>query len=576
MQKLKLLIPLALFIGAFFVACQDDDPLDRQDQMVSVTFVGQIVDENGAGVKDALVKAGNESTVTDPNGIFRLKPVRLPADHALLSVSKPGYFEMSRPYTVEHNGAMQVVTIQLLTKTAVGTLSATAGGVVNVPGGPSLNFPANAFTDVSGNAYNGTVQVFAQYLDPSDPMLGRYLPGNMTAEDLSAETVFLATYGMVGVEIETTSGQKLQIASDKAVELKMPIIAHQQASAPSEIPLWYYDLVDGVWKEEGLAQKIGNEYVGHVKHFSFWNCDAPFPVIKVRGRVVLENTQLTLGNIAIRVTMLSTGAIGYAYTDINGYFCGLIPQNEALLMEIIRTDICGNILYSQNIGPFSTETNLPNIILQPQAQFPSFEMEGHLRDCAGQSISNGYLKFELSDGTQHFLFPDNDGDFFYSALVCSQQAVTGILVGYDLTNFLESAPVNVSLPPYKVNVGDISICNSLTEYIRFSLDGGPELTAINARGGMDGNLTVIMAGDSIQTNTSIILGFPNNSQLGNFPLEFLRLNQLDVFDMGTLATEVTSTGGIGAVIEGTFGGDFIDLSGTNHNITGKYRVIRDW
>jgi hypothetical protein len=127
-----------------------------------------------------------------------------------------------------------------------------------------------------------------------------------------------------------------------------------------------------------------------------------------------------------------------------------------------------------------------------------------------------------------------------------------------------------------VNIGDISICNSLTEYIRFSLDGGPELTAINARGGVDVNLTVIMAGDSEQTNTSIILVFPNNGQLGNFPMDVLRLNQLDVSDMGTLATEVTSTGGIGAVIEGTFGGDFIDLSGINHNITGRYRVIRDW
>jgi hypothetical protein len=575
MQKLKLLIPLALFIGAFFLACQDDDPLARQDQMVYVTFVGQIVDENGAGLKDALVKAGNESTVTDPNGIFRLKPVRLSADHALLSVSKPGYFEMSRPYTVEHNGAMQVVTIQLLTKTAVGTLSATAGGVVNVPGGPSLNFPANAFTDGNGNAYNGTVQVFAQYLDPSDPMLGSFLPGNMTAEDLTGETVFLATYGMVGVEIETTGGQKLQIASDKSVELKMPIIASQQASAPSEIPLWHYDLVDGVWKEEGLAQKIGNEYVGHVKHFSFWNCDAPFPVIKVHGRV-LDNTQLPLGYVTVCVTMLSTGAVGYAYTDINGYFCGLIPQNEALLMEIIRPGICGNTLYSQNIGPFSTETNLPDIILQNQAQFPSFELEGHLRDCAGQSISNGYLKFELSDGTPYFLFPDNDGDFVFNAILCNQQAVTGSLVGYDLTNFLESAPVNVSFPPYKVNIGDISICNSLTEYIRFSLDGGPEQTAINARGGVDGNLTVIMAGDSVQTNTSIVFSFPNNGQLGNFPIDFLRLTQLDVFDMGTLATEVTSTGGIGAVIEGTFGGNFIEFNGTSRNITGSYRVIRDW
>jgi len=136
MQKLKLLIPLALFIGAFFVACHEEDPFEN-GKTADVTFAGRIIDENGDALEGALVKAGEESTITDANGIFRLQSVRLPASHAMVSVSKAGFFEISRPYIVEDD-ALQTVTIQLLTKNQVGLLIAAAGGVVNVPRWPQF------------------------------------------------------------------------------------------------------------------------------------------------------------------------------------------------------------------------------------------------------------------------------------------------------------------------------------------------------------------------------------------------------------------------------------------------------
>ncbi|MBC7776594.1 MAG: hypothetical protein H7246_14260, partial [Phycisphaerae bacterium] len=69
MQKLKLLIPLALLISAFFVACGEDG-LSEDGPLADVSFAGRIIDEGGDAVEGALVKAGNESTITDKNGVF--------------------------------------------------------------------------------------------------------------------------------------------------------------------------------------------------------------------------------------------------------------------------------------------------------------------------------------------------------------------------------------------------------------------------------------------------------------------------------------------------------------------------
>ena len=41
------------------------------------------------------------------------------------------------------------------------------------------------------------------------------------------------------------------------------------------MPLWYFDEQKGMWVEEGVATKQGNQYVGTVNHFTDWNCDIP-------------------------------------------------------------------------------------------------------------------------------------------------------------------------------------------------------------------------------------------------------------------------------------------------------------
>ena len=74
--------------------------------------------------------------------------------------------------------------------------------------------------------------------------------------------------------------------------MSIPVGSTQTSSAPAEIPLWYFDETNGVWKEEGKATLQGNEYVGEVSHFTFWNCDISWDLIYLDGSVLLEGVNL--------------------------------------------------------------------------------------------------------------------------------------------------------------------------------------------------------------------------------------------------------------------------------------------
>src|SRR5690606_17688534 len=86
--------------------------------------------------------------------------------------------------------------------------------------------------------------------------------------------------------ITTPTGEHLQLAKGKPSTLKVKIPESQLSSAPDKIPLWYFDDAEGFWKEEGLAIKQGDSYVGTVEHFTDWNCDDPNEIATIIGTVL--------------------------------------------------------------------------------------------------------------------------------------------------------------------------------------------------------------------------------------------------------------------------------------------------
>jgi hypothetical protein len=572
MSKIKLSLLFSFLTILLFSACLKDK-LFYPEPTAEVAFAGRVIDENGMAISDAQVRAGGAVARTDENGVFRLQDLRIAANDAKLFVTKIGYFDFSRAYFVENN-SFQNLTIQLLKKTQTAAISAASGGLVEVPGGVKLVFPANGISTESGQPYSGSLRVFARYLDPRDPNLALNMPGDLRGIDAGGVERALVTYGMVGVELETPGGQSLRIAQGSKVELRMPIVPGQRQNAPASIPLWHFDLLQARWIEEGSVQKVGNEYVGTVAHFSFWNVDVPFDLIELSGKVFLGDSLTPYSGAKIRLTMLSDSSSAYATTDANGCFKGAVPKGATFLMEIL--DACGDVIFSQNIGPFDQDTMLPSVIL-PNAGSNQISFSGTLLDCAGAPVSNGYVNIQL-DNQSWAAFTDANGVFSVKDFRCDTATSMGILTAFDLTNLFQSEEQMFSVPPDSVALGDITVCDTLNEFIIYTLDNVDYVRVAPTSGLLDtlGVTSTFVTAFNLQD--VITLAFNNGSQTGTYPLSNFWVGQINVAQPPTgLSTTVTTAApNVGDILEGTFGGTFLDFFGIPHSISGSYRVVRDY
>ena len=201
-----------------FASCKKDTlvidpptpPIDNTRNFVQVntSVAGQVVDKNNAPVSDAMVSFGTANTMTDVNGIFKFDNVTVHENRAYVKVEKAGYFHGSRTFFAYANQRSNV-KVSLLEKIIQGTVEAS-GGTVTTPAGVKLVFSANAVADADGNPYTGTVQVAAQYLDPSADNISSIMPGDLRGISTDNVEEGMTTYGMVVVELLGSGGELLK------------------------------------------------------------------------------------------------------------------------------------------------------------------------------------------------------------------------------------------------------------------------------------------------------------------------------------------------------------------------------
>ena len=263
---------------------------DFEEEVIPVTasLAGLVIDEAGNPVENASVKLGANAESTDDKGNFLFKQVEMNAAGTYVTVQKAGYYKGSARIFPKDN-SQNYVTIKLMEIIPSGSFVSGTGGVISNPSGIKLDFPPNAIVDDNGDAYDGNVEVAARWIDPTADDLFEIMPGNLQGVNQFNEEVALGSFGMMAVELSGDAGESLNLGNDQKAELTFPIPDELLGNAPDEIPLWSFNETVGLWVQEGSAVLDGNTYVGQVSHFSFWNCDAPFPLVNISGRVVNEN-----------------------------------------------------------------------------------------------------------------------------------------------------------------------------------------------------------------------------------------------------------------------------------------------
>ena len=578
-----------IFVSVLFFQCQKEisyisDPGIQitTPEPITARLQGTVLDENGQPASGVSVKVGSQVVITDNRGYFRIMNASLDKKSSVVTAEKTGYFKAYRTFAAT-SGTNQVI-IKLIKRTLAGTIDAATGGTVTLANGSKIELPASGVVVASNNgAYTGTVNVYAAYIDPTANDIDQTVPGSFMANDKNGTRVILSSYGMIAVELESSSAQKLQIKSGSKATLTTAIPSPVQTSSPSTIALWSVDEQSGIWKEEGTATKQGNVYVGEVSHFSFWNCDVSVNAILLN--LSLKNTDgspLVYAHVRIK-RLTSYPAQANGSTDSLGQVSGYVPSNESLLLEVV--DQCFNVIYSQNIGPFTQNTTLPAITISNTAN-SVITVTGTLLNCNGNPVTNGFAIIYYGWNTS-YAQTDANGVFSTNFTTCFSTIPPAIqIIGIDNAALQQSSITSVPAVVPVTSAGNITACSSSSaQYINYTLDGTSYSIGGNPTDSL--NAFVMTVGQGSTTSTTIIIrgfeasGFNNiylkssilPMTLGTYPMDLLNVQNFNQIVPTAPASTVTMTNfptSPGQYYEGTFTAQF--NSGGPHTLSGSFRI----
>jgi len=581
----------SLFFSISLISCQKEVKTDTpgsgggttgtvvNPSPVQGTVTGKVIDNNNNAVAGATVKAGSTTTTTDSRGLFRFNNIQLDKYAALVTVEKSGFFKGYRVFSASANNT-NFVKLKLVPKTLIGNIDAATGGSVNLPDNSKITLPASAVVVKSNNqSYSGSVIVYAAVIDPTSADIAQIVPGSFQGNDANNYRVLLKSFGMLAVELEGNSGEQLQIASGKTAKLRFTIPSSLRSTAPATIPLWSVDEATGLWKQEGSATKGTDYYEGDVNHFSFWNCDVSNQTVFLEMTIVTAEGPLS--HVLVKLTR-PNGASSYGYTDSVGHVGGQVPKNEALTLEVLNT--CNQAIYTQNVGPFSTNTNLGTITVT-LSPINTLQITGSAVNCSNQPVTNGNVLVYFEGHLYNR--PINNGNFSLTITRCSNSSEAVEVVAVDNAANQQSNTWNGTAATGSVSTGTLTACGtSSVSVIDYVVDGS------------NFSLSTANAGDSISTygyngttqTSTYVLGFrisqpnmyinfhTNNAGVGTFPLTYLNVNQYDTLTTLVAPFNVTFTsyGAPGQFIEGNFSGQIREISNNNlHNISATFRVRRN-
>lgn len=583
-MKIKLFFALA-FVSLTLISCDPSDnnsPTQNDDTFaenfgseVSKDFIGQVVDTDNNPIQNATIKIGASTVQTDVNGVFIINGATVHENFAYIKATKAGYIDGSRamvPTSGKNN-----VRIMLIPDTPLETVQSGVASEVSIYTGTKVNFDG-AFQDENGNAYTGTVSVSMFHLTPSDENIDKLMPGMLYSQTATNEEAVLETFGMLNVELRGSAGQKLNIAEGHTAEITMRIDDSQLATAPSSIPLWHFDEEKGYWKEDGIATKVGNKYVGEVSHFSWWNCDMPNSSIRLTFTIVDSNNN-PLTNVYINLINQS-GAHASGRTDDNGQISGILPANQTFTIHVYDTEInsvnmgCG-ILYTATIGPYTSDAIVPTITLEASTIMSS-NVTGTLLNCDNDIVTNGYII--LKKGGVNTMFPVTNGSFSFNALYC-QDNTQFSLIGMDNDSHQSSALSTFNFTSPTTNVQNITTCNTIYSYFTYQIDNG----AVQY---VPGFLVLADFGFETQVRSYsgpnetgqglAVYGFYTGNVIGTYndPSSFLTIQDVNYNFTNSVLT-ITSTGeGGGLYFDATVTGNFMGAQNSVHTMNINFHIFR--
>jgi hypothetical protein len=380
-------------------------------KMVDSKVTGFVFDLSGEPLAGVTVTFGTDEMVTNDLGWFYLEGQGNNVS-SVLKASKSGYFDAFPAFTPQ--SGVNKIDFRMEEKKMATTFDAANEYKYNYENG-SVSFQKESIRYENGEIYTGDVNVYIQYFDPTSDILYEIMPGNLYAQNRENEVVGLVTYGMVNVELESPSGEKLNLSKEALIRLKVPEAI--LSDAPSTIPLWHFDENSGLWQEEGKAFLKDDYYEGTVSHFSFWNCDDPRNLVWIEFRL-LSNNNIPIRNTQVCITDLAENDKRIGYTDSEGYVSGFVPKGNELSISL--SGGCLDELEVGYIGIFNEDKNIGDILVSFPSDFIS-KISGTVVIC--EEVDPKTVKvFIRSSQIVKIVEIASDGSFLYDMEYCEGES----------------------------------------------------------------------------------------------------------------------------------------------------------
>jgi hypothetical protein len=286
------------------------------------------------------IRGTNVSGMMQTNGKFKLELPQVDTQQSvILDISGSGVIPNSVAVIIPAEAVRVVISADIAARSPPITFNLDNGGeMANLlsPTRVSVAVPANAFEFADGTLAIGDAEVSITEIDIEDLNgEGAWAPNLFgIGEGMSEESV-LATLGMSDFHF-SQDGKDLQLRPGMAATIKTDMLTTVvipkgetlavEAAEGMLIPLWYYDTVDMIWREDGESVVVtdsesesGFSLSGQVSHFTTWNHDfvVPWTTIFVNVRLVDEDGQLYPG-LSVSSHTATASIVSAQGTDSSG------------------------------------------------------------------------------------------------------------------------------------------------------------------------------------------------------------------------------------------------------------------
>ena len=252
-----------------------------------------------------------------------------------------------------------------------------------------------------------------RYIDVSSTNDSQIIEGDLLGRN-EVRSGLLTPYSMVEVILTGESGENLELTAPASLSMAIPQVLRSEA--PAEAPLFFYDVDQGIWIEDGTAIRVGNNYEAQVDHFTIWVVAELNGLVVIEGQISSESDNYPYANYRLdRQGVRNT--LRTRIADQNGQFVSLVNTDDAYDLNIL--DDCGNIILSEEVITMSDDISV-SVDVGPLAD--QLILSGFITDCDGNVTTDGYVRIEFADNGFRKLVPLDDEGAYTCLLYTSDAA----------------------------------------------------------------------------------------------------------------------------------------------------------